>query len=110
MRPTSIAATDVVSGGVIGGALQVLREVVETVLPYRPVLLEPGLHLSKRPALESAQAALSVPRPGDEPGRLEHAHVLGDGAHGQLERLGELRHGRLAMTQPVEDRPAGRIG
>jgi hypothetical protein len=36
--------------------------------------------------------------------------VFGDGLQADRERLGELVHRRLAVRQPREDRPAGRIG
>jgi hypothetical protein len=40
---------------------------------------------------------------------LQHFEVPGDGREADRERLGELRDGGVAVREPGEDRPAGRV-
>src|SRR3954447_1931579 len=89
---------------------QVFVQAVETLFPEFSVVLDPVGDLFERRRLEVAGAPLRVAAAGDEAGALEHLQMLGDGGKTHVERLGELRHRRLAGRETGQDGPPGRVG
>src|SRR5947207_1946943 len=88
---------------------QIPAELVVPLFPELPVGLRPVGDVLDRLRAEPARAPLGVPAPGDQSGPFQHLQVLRDRGLAHRERLRQLRHGRLALRQPLEDRSARRI-
>jgi hypothetical protein len=52
----------------------------------------------------------AVDLPLEEPGGFQHAQMFGYGRKGNIERLGQLRDGGLALREARENGAAGGIG
>src|SRR4051794_15062752 len=88
---------------------QVRVEPVHACLPGALARPDPLHCLVERVGLQPARPPLSVPAAGDQPGPLEHLEVARDRGLADGKRLGQLVHGRLALGEVGQDRPAGRI-
>src|SRR3954452_11243449 len=93
-----------------GSAIEPLFQRVEAGVPEAAVALEPLGGIAHRRAAQSRRAQLRGPPALDQAGALEDAQVLGDGLQRDRERRGELVHRGLALDEPREDRPPGRVG
>src|SRR5262249_5627209 len=90
--------------------VDVRGQAVEARLPHRPVLLRPRRHVPQPRRTERARAVLRASTTDDQPGALQYLDVLRHGGEGQVERLGELVHGRRTVGQAGENRPARGTG
>src|SRR5258708_13594718 len=90
------------------GCLQALLEAIEALLPERTVLLEPFGRLAEAGSVQTRRPQLRRAPTCDQPCPLEHLEVLGHRLNGDRERLGELVHGRLPVSEACEDRTPGR--
>src|SRR4051794_942396 len=93
-----------------GSLTEPLLHRVEAVLPEGAVGLEPLGRVAQRRAAQARRPKLRAAPALDEAGALEHPQVLRDRLKGHRERRGELVDRRLALDEPREDRPPGRIG
>src|SRR5262249_1769478 len=91
-------------------ALQTGVEPVEPLLPELLVAAEPVDGVQERPRREPGGPELRLPAARHEPRALQHLQMVGDGLHGDRERLRKLVHGGVALREPREDRPPGRGG
>ena len=88
-----------------------ISEAIEAVLPHVTVAIDPFDGVVERLGVQPAWPVLGIATAHDEARCFEHLEVLGDCLQADVERFGQLVHGRLAAgRQPSEDRPAGRIG
>src|SRR5438445_2464520 len=90
--------------------VQVLVQPVAALLPEPTVPLGPIRRLLERPGLEPSGPPLALPAPRDQPGALQDLEVLGDRGKSHREGLGQLGDRRVARGQPLQDRPASRVG
>lgn len=88
---------------------QVSVELVETLCPDPPVLLDPAHGRVECLPLKMAGTELGPAGPGDEPTAFEHLEVLGNRRKGHVEGRGQLVHRGVALRQAGHDRPAGRV-
>ena len=95
---------------VVGHGAQHVVEAAVPVLGLAAVALDPRRHQVEDLRLEVDRAALGVPAAADEAGVLEHPEVLGDGLDGDVVGLGQLVDGGVAVGQPGDDVPPGRVG
>src|SRR5580693_7771825 len=101
----------VLSGFLLPG-LQLVQEGVEALevgLPEFSILLQPLGGFGQRPGLDPAGSFLGVASPGNEASLLKHLEVFGNRGLAQLERSHELINRGLALRQPGQDSPAGRV-
>jgi hypothetical protein len=109
-RRADVADVDEVVGHV--GLLEGLLEIGEGLRPRPVVPPDPPVgDVVDRGGVEVVVLLASVPRRDDEPRRLEHAQVLGDGLARHRQPLAELPQ-RLAATgvQRVEQSPSTGVG
>src|SRR4051794_39529273 len=99
-----------IPGSSIVGISEARLEPIEAGLPEATVSLKPLDGLGRGRSLEPRGAELRRAAPGDQPRPLQHLEVLRDRLDADRERLGELVHGRLALRETAEDRPARRVG
>src|SRR5215203_4181911 len=85
-------------------------ESVHPGLPCRLSRQHPLHRLVKRVGLQPARPPLSLPAADDQSGALEHLEVARDGRQAHRERLRQLVHGRLALSESGQDRAPRRIG
>src|SRR5215472_9692380 len=93
-------------------ALQRREQLVEPLVALVPEPLvagQPGGHLAERVGLQVAEPRGRAPGPRQQARLLQHLQVPGDRRLGHAERRGELRDGRVALRQPGQDRPPGRV-
>ena len=90
--------------------LKVVAETVELKVPERPRVIQPAVHGVERSHVQLAALHPAALHRCDKPRRLQHAKVFQDGRHGHVERLGQLRDGRLAAREPGKNRAARRVG
>jgi hypothetical protein len=84
-------------------------ERVEARLPERAVRFQPARRLPQRFGREPDVVHAPLDEAPGEPGRLEHAQVLGNRRQGHVERLGQLAHGGVAAGEPLEHRAPRRV-
>src|SRR5690606_2816648 len=92
--------------------LQLLDDLVEGFeagAPELAVTLDPGGLLLERTCAEPAGADTSGFRGRDEPGALEHAHVLPHSRERHLKLPGQLGDRRLGAPEPLQHPAPGRI-
>lgn len=87
-----------------------LLEQVQARLPFALLLGDPSAELPQSIDVEPAWPPLTVDPLMDQAATTQYADVTGDGLVGEVERFGELADGRLAASQPGDDRPARSIG
>lgn len=82
-------------------------------LPVPPELLRPQHRLPERGGPEAAEMLTPSDAPTHEIGPLQHAHVLGCGRKGHLERRGEFAQVALPAVpgegEPPDDRAPGGV-
>jgi hypothetical protein len=91
---------------------QCLQVLVKAVMPVGPDLLvarDPADRDIKPFGIEGARPGLRRSAPGDQMRALEDFQVLGDRLLGHVKRLGELNDRRVALSEPLQDRPTGGI-
>ena len=90
---------------------QVLAEPVERALVEVAVVLEPGADVGERGGSQVRRPLLRAAAARHQARSFEHLEVL---AHrlqrDRREQRGDLVDGRVALGQPGEDGPAGRVG
>jgi len=81
----------------------------QPVFPIPSILIDETLYASHR--LRCERNVMLAPDNGssNEPCALQHTHVLGHRIEGHIERLRELRHGRIPSLQPCEQCSPRRI-
>src|SRR4249920_3334911 len=82
---------------------------VESALPELAIPLHPAGHVAQPLRVQMAGTPLRVPALDHETRLLEHLEVLGHPRQAHVEGPRELRHGRVTLGQPGEDRPSGRV-
>jgi len=85
-------------------------EPVERALPELAVAVQPVGRCVERSPLQTRWPQLRFPASRDQAGMLEHLDVLGHRLKAQGEGLGEFVDRCLAVREPGEDRPSGRVG
>jgi len=91
---------------VLGGGF---GELLESIEPLRPELLEEGLH-----GLEALRAhGVEAPRPvtllGQQTSLTQHTQMLGDGLHGDVEMRGDVAGGQRSIASQPQDFDAVRL-
>ena len=71
---------------------------------------EPVVDILEGLGSDPAGPPLRLAAARDEPGTLQHLQMLGDRGKAHRERLGQLRHRRLARGESGQDRPPRGIG
>src|SRR5215831_12344612 len=92
--------------------LQCREQLVEPLVALVPeplVARQPGGYLAERLGLQVAEPGGGALGPRQQARPLQHLQVPGDRWLGHAERRGELRDRRVALGQPGQDRPPGRI-
>ncbi len=89
---------------------QIVVQAIQALLPEAAIMLEPPSGILERARFEPARAPLRLAPARDQTGALEYLEMLGDGRKAHLERLGQLRHRRLARGEAGENRAPGGIG
>src|SRR5271165_3304455 len=89
---------------------KIFAEPVEATLPFDAPVGDPALSFSERRRIDAAGAHPSRLFRKNEPGGLEHREVLHHRRQRHDERPLEIADRRWAMRQPLDHRPAGRIG
>jgi hypothetical protein len=89
---------------------EVSVEGLELRFPELPVVRDPPGGARERRGRQPAVMDPAVARARDQAGVLENAKVLGNGRQRDVERLGELGHGRLAVGEARHHRAPGGIG
>src|SRR6478609_7723931 len=90
--------------------VQVGVEGIGAVVPEALVALDPAGCLRQGAPGNPGRTELRIAPAGDQPCPFEHAKVLRDGGESHVERGGQLPHRRLALAEPRQDRPTGRVG
>src|SRR5712691_3529784 len=94
-------------------ALQFLKvgtQLVETLLPVAPVVLDPFGDVPEWSRLEPAGPPLRLATALDQAGALEDLEVLGDGRKADVEGLGQFQNRSFARGEAREDRAPRGIG
>jgi hypothetical protein len=92
--------------------LHVVLEARQPVAPENGIAIGPPRHLAQRAGSELVDALSPVvtAAPLAHEARIaQHAKVARHGGSRHVERRGQLRHGRVALAQLIEDRAARRI-
>ena len=95
----------------VGDGVEQRVQTAELLFVDQPVFVDPGGECLELGRIQVHGSALGVPRPGDQPGLLEHLDVLRDRLLGDLEGIGQLvdrgrapaESGRSIPAEP--DRP-----
>src|SRR5262245_33321190 len=87
-----------------------LFDCVEPAFPEAAVRFQPVADRHQRRQAQLARAALGIPATRDQARLLQDPDMLGDGADGHSERLGEFGHRRLTAREPGQDSAAGWVG
>src|SRR4051794_37397964 len=85
-------------------------EACEVLVPEPAIPLHPRGGLAQRAGLETAGTPLCGTAARDETGVLQDLEVAGNRREADLERLGELGHGRLTLGEPRQDGTARGVG
>src|SRR4051794_18901082 len=89
---------------------QVRLEPIHPSVPRSLALLHPLDRVVERLGTHLARPPLGFPATNDQPGLLEHLQVPRDRRQAHLEGLRKLADGRLALSEPGQDRAARRVG
>ena len=90
----------------LGGAREVLRELIELKIPKLPIVLDPLGGLPHRCGDERRASHTAISADVGESCALEHANVLRDGRERHVEARGELADRPLAAGEPRYERPS----
>ena len=89
--------------------LGIVAELREALFPKALVLADPSGSPRERLGIEAHRAELGGLAARDEPRPFQHFQMCRDGGLTGRERRHELVHGCLALGEPRQDRPPGRI-
>src|SRR5262245_5263400 len=84
-------------------------QLVERVVPHRPVRPEPLVDFTKRFRSYPIQTTLRVGADVDQSGVAQDLQVLGHGGLADRQRLDEVAH-RSLLAQQIQDLATGRFG
>lgn len=82
---------------------------VESVLPLRPTLVQPGIELVKRFGAQAIYAPLRFPMDLHESRLAKDPEVAGDARSGYGEQLRQVAHRRWAACQSLKDSSAALV-
>src|SRR5690349_9442848 len=85
-------------------------ESLEALQPVLAIALDPRRDVTERFGVKSSRSPLRLSTSLDQPGPLEHAEVFRHGRLREVEWLRQRLDRRVALGEPGEDRPAGRVG
>src|SRR5690606_4487549 len=90
--------------------LEVRVEAIEALFPRALGVLGPLHHVVEGFTAQPTRPPLSVATALDEPRPFEHPEVARDRGQADVERLGELEHGGLTVSEPCHDRAPRGVG
>src|SRR5919201_55454 len=97
-------------GSVVASVRQILTEPVEAPFPACTTLMDPALGRLERRDLERAGPNPAHLFGADEPAMLQQLQVLEHGRERHRQRPCKIAHRGRALREPVNDRPAARVG
>src|SRR5919109_1320602 len=97
-------------GSAAGSVRQVRAEPVEPPFPACTTLMDPALGRLERRDLDRAGSNPADLFGADEAAVLQHLQVLEHGRKRHRQRLCEIAYRGRALREPVNDRPAARVG